>query len=272
MNDDHFRSILEWFDLSWMGYRKVRRGAKKRLTRHMQQLGCRSVEDYLSLLEKHPDLQNDTLSCLSITISRFMRDKKLWQDLHEYIFPKLIQHHTDPLRIWSAGCSCGEEAYSFAIVWDQFQKHLMVAPELEIIASDTNHDAIDRAKKGEYSKSALKEIRLDVLKEYFIYVPQRDQFLISDDLKRYIRWVHHDFCIEEPPARDYQVVFLRNNLLTYYQRTLYEPALRSILQNLSEHGWLIIGSHEIIPEGFPCLKQSRYNPMIYCKLQDSKGL
>lgn len=272
MNDDHFRSILEWFHLSWKGYRKVRSGAKKRLIRQIQQLGCRSVEDYIHRLENHPGLQKDALKCLSITISRFMRDKKLWQDLHEHIFPEMIGYYTGPLRVWSAGCSCGEEPYSCAIVWDQFSKELSVVPELEIVASDTNFDALERAKIGKYSESTLKEVAHDLRDMYFLPVSQSGVFAVSDDLKRYVRWAHHDFCSEEPPALKYQIVFLRNGLLTYYQRPRYEPALRSILQNLSKHGWLIIGSHEVIPEGFPYLKQSRYSPMIYCKLHENSRL
>ena len=255
MNDDCFRSILEWFHLSWKGYRKVRRGAKKRLAWHMLQLGCRSVEDYLSILEKHPNLQKDALNCLSITISRFMRDKKLWQDLRDHIFPEMIRHHTGTLRIWSAGCSCGEEPYSCAIVWDQFTQHLPMKPALEIVATDTNLNALERAKKGEYSESALKEVSSDVRDTYFLPLSKSGRFAVSDDLKRYIRWVRHDFCTEEPPAPKYQIVFIRNNLLTYYQRPRYEPALENILQNLAERGWLIIGSHEVISEGFPYLKQ-----------------
>ena len=74
LNDDDFRELLQSLDRPWAGYRKVRKGVKKRVRRQMEQLGCRSMEDYLQQLRARPEVRAACEKCLLVTISRFFRD------------------------------------------------------------------------------------------------------------------------------------------------------------------------------------------------------
>jgi len=93
MDDKEFHQLLEFLGLSRQGYRKVRKGVKKRVGRHMQQLDCRNMREYLDQLEQSEDVRNQCARLMSVSISRFFRDKRLWQVLESRILPELIETH-----------------------------------------------------------------------------------------------------------------------------------------------------------------------------------
>jgi len=109
MDDLQFQELLQYLGLSWRGYRKVRKGVKKRIRRHMHLLGCHDVSEYLAELEKDDDVKKQCELMMTVSISRFFRDQMLWQVLENEILPGLIQVYKEKLLVWSAGCACGEE-------------------------------------------------------------------------------------------------------------------------------------------------------------------
>ena len=117
MDDEGFRQLLNRFGYSWKGYRRVRKGVKRRLSRHMQQLGCRSLEEYLRCLESDGGLQRQFTNVMSVSVSRFFRDRALWKIMEEHIVPGIVRENEDRVRVLSIGCACGEEVYSFKIIW-----------------------------------------------------------------------------------------------------------------------------------------------------------
>ncbi len=88
MDDDQFRQLLDDFNFSWAGYRKVRKGVKKRISRHMQELNCPNIKVYLDLLNQNDAVRQESERRMTVSISRFFRDRKLWQDLEEEIHCK----------------------------------------------------------------------------------------------------------------------------------------------------------------------------------------
>jgi len=144
--DDSFRQLLEFFDLSWSGYRKVRKGVKKRIHRHMQQMGCRHISDYLAVLEKDRTCRRMCEQLLTVSISRFFRDWRLWEILAQDLLPEMVAHYPKRLTVWSAGCASGEEAYSFKIVWEQLKQKTGPLPDLYLLATDTNSETLARAR------------------------------------------------------------------------------------------------------------------------------
>ena len=107
MDDRHFRQLLDALGLSWSGFRKVRKGVKKRVARHMQQLGCRDMDAYVARLETDTIVRLECERLLSVSISRFFRDRRLWETLQGHILPELATAFSTGIRMWSAGCACG---------------------------------------------------------------------------------------------------------------------------------------------------------------------
>jgi len=158
MEDKAFRQLLDYLRLSWPGYRKVRKGVKKRIARHMEQCGCRTMEDYIRLLEQEQGLRMRCEQLMAVSISRFFRDRALWVTLAEDILPRMIVRHFDTLRVWCAGCACGEEVYSLKILWEGLKHRFDHLPVLEIMATDISPAYVARAKAGVYTRSSLKEV------------------------------------------------------------------------------------------------------------------
>ena len=244
--DDSFRQVLDFFDLSWSGYRKVRKGVKKRLYRHMQQLGCRRIADYLADLAQDRQSRLACEQLLTVSISRFFRDRALWDCLEQDLLPDMAARFQKRLTIWSAGCASGEEAYSVKIVWSRMKQDRQHLSDLYVVATDKNHETLDRARAGIYGASSLRELPADWIDAHFTRVKGKKSYRIRPHLQHGIIWMQHDL-LNGPPKVMFNVIFLRNNLLTYYRKSLQQTALDGILQQLSQPGLLIVGSRERCP-------------------------
>jgi chemotaxis protein methyltransferase CheR len=265
MDDKHFQQILDRFGLSWKGYRKVRRGVKKRITKHMAELECRSVTEYLARLEDDPDLESASRLLLCVSISRFFRDRQLWRTIEDRLLPSVAVPGTSRVHVWSAGCARGEEPYSIAIVWMEFVRKTRTRALLELRATDAQGEWIDKAIRAVYSASSLEEVPPQLVERYFNPVLDSGQFAVSDLLRKPIVWETSDLLTHGPPASEFHIIFLRNSLLTYYEDPLRIPVLKRITESLRPGGFLVIGSHEHLPEGFPTLAPSPFGRMIFTR-------
>ena len=265
MDDLQFRRVLDFFGLSWEGYRRVRKGVKKRLGRHLQDRGFRGIDPFLASLDRDPGQRAEVEKLLSVSISRFFRDRDLWRALEESVFPSLIAGLARKIRVWSAGCGRGEEAYSFKILWEEARQRVGQMPGLELWATDFNPEYLARAQAGVYSAGSLKEFPVEIQSKYLLPLP-RQRFSVTDAVKEGIQWRVHHLCREDPPARDFSLIFLRNNLLTYYQDALRDPALSRVIAALIPGSFFITGAREKLPPGFTILLPFSGHPSIYRKI------
>ena len=271
MDDASFHQVLDHFNLSREGYRKVRKGVKKRLSHHMQKLGCMSVKEYMAAVSRAPEIKNECRMHLTVSISRFFRDRRLWESLENVELPDLISACGSIFRVWSCGCARGEEAYSIKILWDRLRSAVPNLPPLALWATDINPTTIEMAKQGVYGISSLKELPRGDIDRYFDHVAGKQLYAVKPFLKEGIRFDHHDLTQRQPPATPFEMVFLRNNLLTYYRTPEKEKALEKILRALAPGGMLITGSHEKLPTGFGHMKASADHPWMYFKPQTAQG-
>jgi chemotaxis methyl-accepting protein methylase len=264
MDDDQFRILLGYLQYSWTGYRKVRKGVKKRIQRHMQQLDCRSVTDYLKILDIEPGKRHECELLMTVSISRFFRDRRLWEMLKSRWLPDMITNGAEELKVWSAGCACGEEVYSFKIIWEHLGQQFEPLPTMDLLATDRHPQYLERARSGMYKRSSLREVASDWREIYFESRKGSRQFVIKDHLKSRIRWeIHH--LSTDPPGRDFNIICMRNNVLTYYRKEAQKKAFSGILDSLSPGGLLIIGCHERLPFRPSSLKQVAELPYVFEK-------
>ena len=247
MDDQQFRCLLDFLGLSWAGYRKVRKGVKKRLSRFMQQLRFRRIDEFLLAMEGNPELRKQVEILMTVSVSRFFRDRGLWEALEKHVLSEIINRGDENIRAWSAGCACGEEVYSFKILWGTIRRRLEKLPELDLWATDMNPLYLEKAREGVYPLSSLKELSPEWRRAYF-ELQTESQFAVSDFLKEGVLWRVHNLLTDVPPQTGFQVIFLRNNLLTYYKDEVKNAALGRIIESLAPGGFLIIGSHEKLPE------------------------
>jgi chemotaxis protein methyltransferase CheR len=152
--------------------------------------------------------------------------------------------------------------YSFSIVWQRIKGLLEPLPEIEIWATDMNPVYLDKARAGTYSRSSVKEVPEQLLARYFMPGPRQRSYTINDSLKKGIVWQVHNLLVD-PPRSGFQVVFLRNSILTYYQDELKVPAFENVVDSLDQDGFLVIGTHEKIPSEVQGLLPSPLHPCIF---------
>jgi chemotaxis protein methyltransferase CheR len=247
MDERDFRRLLKRMGLSWRGYRRVRRGVKKRIGRHMRQRGFGTLDEYLESLKGDDRLMNECRQLMTVPISRFFRNRNLWKLLQEEILPGLSDLHATGLKVWSAGCASGEEVYSLKIVWEALKAAMGPLPDLQVLATDMNPDYLLRAKTGLYPESSLKEVEQPLKSSHFQYIDKEASYKVKDQLMAGIEWrIHH--LLSDPPAElSFHLIFLRNNLLTYYEERGALEGVRSVLETLEGGGFLIIGANERLP-------------------------
>ncbi len=243
MSDAALRKLLDYMHLSWSGYRRVRKGVKRRVSHRMREFGVASVEDYIQLLETEPSESREAVRLLTVPISRFFRDRRMWEALEEMI-PQLGWEGIPAGTAWCAGCASGEEVYSLKILWERLRTATRLPP-LQIVATDVNGALLERARRGIYSASSLKEVEAPVRERFFRELEGR--LVVRQDLIRGIHWMVHDFTVEPPPCTQCHLILLRNNLLTYYDPSIVIPALARIVGALLDGGLLIIGNNEQLP-------------------------
>ncbi|MCP4624723.1 MAG: hypothetical protein GY850_14525 [bacterium] len=246
MDDIQFKLLLDRLGYSWAGYRKVRKGVKKRIRRHMRQLGCRDMTAYLNLLQVQAGSRQECELLMTVPISRFFRDRRLWLMLENRWLPDLLAGNHPQIAVWSAGCACGEEVYSFKITWEQLKNRFDPLPPLEILATDRHPERIDRARNGVYSRSSLREVAADLHTEFFNCAKGSKQLAIKGELKSNIQWKIRDL-LTVPPNSVFHVIFLRNNILTYCRQEDQINAFNSIINCLAPGGLFIIGCREALP-------------------------
>jgi chemotaxis protein methyltransferase CheR len=170
------------------------------------------------------------------------------------------------MRAWSAGCANGEEPYSLAILWEE----AATDRPLMVTATDAGSQCLVRAQAAIYDRSSLKQVPADLRTKYFEQAPAGRRFALKPLLKSKIHWRQRDLFDDPPPDR-FHLVFLRNNLLTYYRGPAQARAFERIGRTLVRGGYLIVGSHEHPPPTGLDLTRDDVCPWIYQRSDKPTG-
>jgi chemotaxis protein methyltransferase CheR len=254
MTDDECVALLQWalprLRLRWPGYRKVRGQVCKRIRRRMAQLGLSEVTAYRTRLEADPAEWGILADLCAITISRFYRDRSVWDALRDAVLPAVAQAaiaaREDSLRCWSIGCACGEEPYTLSILWALGLADRYPALRLRVLATDLEERALSRARVADYAASSLRELPASWLDPPFERLDGR--FRLRDRFRAPVELRREDVRLVLP-EEVFRVILCRNVILTYFEDALQREMLARIATRLAEGGALIVGSHERLPAG-----------------------
>lgn len=251
MGDETCVGFLQWvlprMRMHWPGFRRVRGQVCKRLNRRIRKLGLSGPAAYRNYLEIHAEEWDHLDRCCRITISRFYRDRAVFDLLGVRILPDLAEAAgTGTIRVLSLGAAAGEEPFSLAMAWFFHGKKKYPQTGLEILAVEINPDLIRRAEQGCYPLSSLKELPGSWRQQAF--VPQGDLFCLQPFIREAVRFVCRDVRMELPPG-PWDLILCRNQAFTYFDAGLQKEILARIETILAEHGFLVLGSHETLPAG-----------------------
>ncbi len=218
----------------------------RRIERRISLCKCASLEEYLTYFETHPEeietLQREFL----IGVTRFFRDTAAYKNIKEKALPEIINSKgsNDQIRVWVAGCSTGEEAYSLAILFDELFEEAGIKQDLKIFATDIDRNALETAARGIYPLSIAADASFERLGKYFF--KNGDGYQIQPHIRKQIVFAYHNLA-QDPPFPRIDLVSCRN-LLIYLQPVLQKKVLNNFRFSLNEGGFLFLGSSETVGE------------------------
>ncbi len=255
MNDIDCTAFLQWalqrLELRWPGFRKVRRQVCKRLKQRMRDLGVQDFAGYRARLEDDPSEWRVLDECCHITISRFFRNKGIFDVVRRQVLPAIAAQAKGEgrgVQIWSAGCASGEEPYTLKILWDVEVASKYPDVSLSIVASDVDKTMLARAREGCFERTSLRELPQLLIDQAF---ERHDgQYCINPEHRAGIEFVEQDLRVEMPTA-EFDLILCRYVAFTYFAESLQAKILASMVERLRPHGYLVIGSHEKLPRDIP---------------------
>ncbi|MBF0217979.1 MAG: PAS domain-containing protein [Gammaproteobacteria bacterium] len=215
---------------------------QRRIERRMQIRHVRDLTNYLHLLESDRGeiltLKRDTL----IPVTSFFRDAETFDLMEKNVIPAIISEHQEQqsIRVWVAGCSTGEEAYTIAILFAEAFDQLKRWPQLKIFATDVEQTHIDIASAGVYSEAIANELSPERLERFFKH--SGNQFIVKNEIRQNIVFARHNI-LEDPPFTRMNLVTCRN-VLIYFDVNAQEKALLRFQYALVHNGYMLLGSSE----------------------------
>ena len=217
----------------------------RRIERRMSVNQLARLEDYVGFLREHPGEVVTLYREMLIGVTRFFRDRDAFEELSRSWLPALFQAAEGrELRMWVAGCSTGEEAYTLAILCRECNEALGLSVPVKIFATDVDRDAVQRAATGTYPASIVDDVPPHHLATHF--VPRGEEYTVSRSIREMVVFAPHNL-LAEPPFANLDLVTCRN-LLIYLQPVLQRKALSLFNFSLRGDGVLFLGSSETASE------------------------
>lgn len=218
----------------------------RRIERRMAVNGIGVTKDYLSHLQKSPNEIKLLLNDILIGVTSFFRDDASFKTLQEKVIPQLFEMNEDSMlvRVWIAGCSTGEEAYSIAILLHEYRNKISKSFQMQVFATDIDETSIQKARAGIFPESINEVISPERIKRYFIHDPEKKCFRIQKEIRDIVVFSLHDVT-KDPPFSRLDLICCRN-LLIYFNSDLQKRVLPLFHYALKSGGFLFLGSSESI--------------------------
>jgi chemotaxis protein methyltransferase CheR len=217
----------------------------------MRELGLSDLDAYAARLESDPGEWSRLDALCRIPISRFYRDRIVMDRLRDRELPRLIalarSRGDTTFRAWSLGCASGEEAYTLALIW-RLTPALGATPPFDILATDASEPMLQRARRGSYGPSSLKDLPSSWVRQGFRI--DGETFTIRNEFREPITWRVEDVRTTMPQG-PFHLILCRNLVFTYFDESLQRELLPRLTDRLVPGGALILGSHEKLPEAAP---------------------
>ncbi len=210
---------------------------ERRINSFMRSIGSRDYVSFLELLGSDREIYRRFLEHLTINVSEFFRNIQQWEVLEKEIVPLLVNERPG-LKIWSAGCSTGEEAYSLAILCREKGIRL----QDRILATDIDNEVLEKGRQALYSQKAIDGIQALWRNKYA--VAENGQYRISEEIRRMVRFEKHDL-LRDRFVLDQDLILCRNVVIYFTEETKL-TLYRKFTEALRPGGVLFIGSTEQI--------------------------
>jgi len=216
----------------------------RRVTRRMVFCKASSLSEYVKFLEQSPEEAEALYQDILINVTSFFRDPAAFESLQRKVFPRLLvdRSRADPVRLWTLGCSTGQEAYSLAIAFTEAAEAAGSSAYLQLFATDLNATAIEKARAGVYGKEIAEVVSAERLQRFFVEV--ESGYRISKSIRDVCVFSRHNV-LADPPFSRMDLISCRN-LLIYMEPVLQQRILPMLHYALKPGGCLWLGGSETV--------------------------
>jgi two-component system CheB/CheR fusion protein len=224
------------------GYK--RSSIERRVAKRMADVGVDGYDEYIDYLELHSDEFAELLNTLLINVTAFFRDAPSWEYLATSVLPDLISSRSDdsPIRVWSAGCASGEEAYTLAMVLARVLGDQAFLDRVKIYATDVDEAALEHARHGAFAPRQIEDVPQDALERFFERADQR--YVFRKDLRRAVIFGRNDL-VQDAPISRIDLLVCRNTLM-YFTAETQSQVLRRFHFALDNGGVMMLGKSEML--------------------------
>lgn len=214
----------------------------RRLERRISINRMDSLKEYVIFLNESNKEKDTLYRELLIGVTRFFRDSDAFESLEKNIFPKIDFKNKKIIRIWSTGCSTGEEVYSLAILLKEFMEKHNYTNEIKIFATDIDKFALDQANTGFYPESLVSDVDPMLLVKYFN--KRENGYQVHETIRKMVVFATHNL-LKDPPFSKLDLLVCRN-LFIYLKPEIQKKILSSFYYSLYPDGYLFLGSSETL--------------------------
>jgi two-component system CheB/CheR fusion protein len=245
--DGELETLLEYINerrnFDFRGYKRA--SLTRRIFKRMQALDVDDYEQYMEMLEANPGEFADLFNTILINVTAFLRDPDAWAALAGTVIPQIVgaKGPDDPVRVWSAGCASGEEAYSLAVLLAEAFGEDRFRQAVKIYATDADNDALADARRGRYRYETLVEAFGEERARRFFDTDGEDG-IFRTDLRRALIFGRHDL-VQDPPISRIDLLTCRNTLM-YFTAEVQVKILASFQFALNPGGYLFLGRSEAL--------------------------
>jgi len=245
--DPAFEALVDYLKtergFDFTGYKRP--SLVRRVRRQMQLAGVTSYEEYLDHLQVHPEEFTALFNMILINVTSFFRDPEAWQDLRTVVLPALLRDRpSGPLRVWSAGCASGEEAFGLAICLAEALGPEEFRSRVKIYATDVDEEALVEARHATYEATRLADIPDGLAEQYFEPVNGGERMAFRKDLRRCVIFGRNDL-VQDAPISRIDLLACRNTLM-YFNAEQQARIVQRLHFALNPTGVLFIGKAETL--------------------------
>lgn len=230
---------------------------KRRLLSRMNSTRSKDFIEYHQYLRTHPEEEEKLRNALTINVTKFYRDPDVFDLVKKEIFPAVLRDKRT-IKIWSAGCSSGEEPYTYALILHELGK-TGITFNNAIIASDIDEEMIKKAKQGIYEKNALENLSEMQVSRHFDKL-EDGKYSVKDHLRQMVQFRPHDLMKPVPIGKSFDVVSCRN-VTIYFNEQQKKDLVKLVFDSLGKDGFYIMGMSEYMAKDVEHLFKA-YKPML----------
>ena len=219
---------------------------RRRIAVRMRACGVHTYSEYHALLERMPAEYERLKDAITINVTRFYRNAETWNLLRASLIREICKANDGEIRVWSAGCSSGEEPYTLTmLIADHLEQQ--GRPErlhhVTVDATDIDRQCLERARAGRYRRDALTELPAVWIERYFEH--DGDECKVIERIRQRVHVRAADLSNDPPPRHNYHLILCRN-VVIYFERPAQERVFATFAGALAPGGYLVLGKVETL--------------------------